>query len=72
MGPKNVTRDREIFAAHEAGQSFEELSAKYGVCVGRISSIIMEEKHRREVSPKDYYRSVRGGNLPFHMLADSE
>lgn len=57
--PRKTDRDRELFAAFEAGRSREELSAIYGLSVLRVQAIITGEQHRRAVSPDPFYRILR-------------
>ena len=59
MAPKS-DRNRQIFAAFEAGQSLEQLSEHHGLSPGRVYAVLTDEKHRRKVSPKPFYRFLRG------------
>ena len=52
-------RNRRIFAAFEAGQSLEQLGEHHGLTPDRIHAVLMDEKHRRIVSPEPFYRTLR-------------
>ena len=58
MAP-NSDRNRRMFAAFEAGQSLEQLGEYHGLTPVRVRAILMDEKHRRIVSPEPFYRSLR-------------
>jgi Mor family transcriptional regulator len=53
-------RNRQIFAAFEAGQSLEQLGEYHGLSPGRIHAVLVAEKHKRIISPEPFYRSLRG------------
>jgi hypothetical protein len=52
-------RNREIFAAFEAGQSIEQLSEVHGLTSTRLRAIMVAERHKRIISPEPFYRSLR-------------
>jgi hypothetical protein len=58
MAPKS-DRNRHIFAAFEAGQSLEQLGEYHGLTPARVHAILMDEKHRRTISPEPFYRTLR-------------
>jgi len=58
MAPKS-DRNRQIFAAFEAGQSLEQLGEYHCLSPSRVRAILMDEKHRRTVSPEPFYRTLR-------------
>jgi Mor family transcriptional regulator len=58
MAPKS-DRNRQIFAAFEAGETLEQLGEFHGLSPTRIHAILMAEKHKRTVSPEPFYRSLR-------------
>jgi Mor family transcriptional regulator len=62
MAPKS-DRNRQIFAAFEAGQSLEQLSEHHCLSPGRVHAVLMAEKHKRTVSPEPFYRSLRAAVL---------
>jgi len=65
MAPKS-DRNQQIFAAFEAGQSLEQLGEYHGLSPARVYAVLMDEKHRRTVSPKPFYRSLRAAaHSPF-------
>jgi hypothetical protein len=55
----NSDRNRQIFAAFQAGQSLEQLGEDHGLTPGRVRAILLDEKHRRTVSPEPFYRTLR-------------
>jgi len=52
-------RNRQMFAAFEAGQSLEQLGEHHSLSPGRVHAVLMAEKHKRTVSPEPFYRSLR-------------
>jgi Mor family transcriptional regulator len=54
------TRNREIFARFQAGQSVESLAQQHGLSVDRVRSILVDESNRRTFSPEPFYRALRG------------
>jgi Mor family transcriptional regulator len=56
---KTKHRNREIFAAFQAGQTLASLGEQYGLSVVRIRALLTEEKHRHEVSPEYFYEVMR-------------
>jgi len=57
--PNNAERNREMLAAYEAGRTIEQLSKDYGLSAITIGSVLTGERHKREVSPDPFYRSLR-------------
>jgi Mor family transcriptional regulator len=53
-------RNREIFAAFEAGRSVESLGSDYTLTINRVRSLRTDERHKRVVSLEPFYRSLRG------------
>ena len=56
---KTVDRNREIFSAFEEGIAAEVLGAQHNLTVGRIRAILIEERHRRNLSPEFFYQILR-------------
>jgi len=56
---KTTDRNREIFASFKAGQTIESLGEQYGLSIVRVRALLIEEKHRYEVSPECFYRTWR-------------
>jgi Mor family transcriptional regulator len=52
-------RNREIFAAFQAGSAVAQLAAEYGLNPRYICEILLSEKHKRAVSPDPVYCSLR-------------
>ena len=64
MGIRKTTdRNREIFASFKAGQTVESLGAQYQLSAARIRAVLIDEKHRHEVSVEGFYRALRNGYL---------
>lgn len=62
MGHKNSTtavRNRAILAAHDAGQTVEQLADLYRLAVFTVRSVIRQERHKRMVSRDEYYLALR-------------
>jgi hypothetical protein len=57
---KNGSRNREIFAAVEAGEERETVAARYGLRPATIETILRSEEHLRAVSIAPVYRALRG------------
>ncbi len=57
---KNGDRNREIFAAIEAGESVDSIAIRYGLKPASVSTIIRTEKHLRAVCLYPVYRALRG------------
>lgn len=53
------TRNREIFAAHQHGESIEDLAKRYGLCGETVYQIIRIERHKLAVSVEDFYKEMR-------------
>ena len=53
-------RNRQMFAAFEAGQSLDELGEEHALTHQRIRAVLTAEKHRRVVSVEPFYRALRG------------
>jgi hypothetical protein len=62
MAPKS-DRNRNIFAAFEAGQSLAQLEDVHCLTQGRIRAVLTAEKHKRTVSPEPFYRIIRATAL---------
>jgi hypothetical protein len=60
--PKKI-RDHQIFNAHHAGQSIEQLASEYGLAPTRIRDIIRNEGFRCSESPEPCYCEFRLRNL---------
>jgi Mor family transcriptional regulator len=56
---KTATRNREIFSAHQNGESIEGLARRYGLAVVTVREIIRVEKHKVAVSVEGYYEDQR-------------
>ena len=56
-------RNREIYTAFEAGRTIDELAEDYGLTGFRIRAILMDEGHRRVVSPEPFYCEIRDGKI---------
>ena len=59
MPYRNFERDCAIFVAFEAGRTLEQLVEDYALKVDRVRDIIVAERHKRNVSPEPFYRSLR-------------
>jgi Mor family transcriptional regulator len=59
MPPKS-DRNRQIFAAYEAGQTMQQLGDEHALTFQRIRAVLTDEKHKRIVSLKPFYRALRG------------
>ena len=62
MAPKS-DRNRNIFAAFEAGQSLAQLGDVHCLTQGRVRAVLTAEKHKRTVSPEPFYRIIRAAAL---------
>ena len=56
---KTKYRNREIFAGFTAGETLESLGEQYGLSVVRVRAVVIDEKHRHEVSPECFYLALR-------------
>ena len=60
MGIRKTTdRNREIFASFKAGQTVESLGEQYGLSPTRVRALLIDEKHKHEVSPEYFYQAMR-------------
>ena len=60
MGIRKTTdRNREIFASFKAGQTVESLGEQYGLSTTRVRALLIDEKHKHEVSPEYFYQAMR-------------
>jgi DNA-binding NarL/FixJ family response regulator len=59
MKAKTTERNREIFAAHQAGEPQKQIAETYGIALGTVDHIIRTEKHKLAVSTDSYYRGLR-------------
>lgn len=59
MPQRKSERDYRILVAFEAGRTLEQLAEDYALKAERVHTIIIEERHRRTVSPEPFYRSLR-------------
>ena len=59
MAPKS-DRNRQIFAAFEAGRSLEQLGEEHSLTHMRVRAVLTDEKHKRIISPEPFYRTLRG------------
>lgn len=59
MTRKTASRNREIFAAHQDGQSIEALANRYGLSRVTVSEIIRFEGHSMAVSADAFYAERR-------------
>jgi hypothetical protein len=57
--------NRRIRAAFAAGRTITELSQDYGLTGLRIRAILLDENHRRVVSPNPFYSEIRDGKMPY-------
>ena len=60
---KTTSRNREIFSRFKAGMTVDGLAAQYGLTVQRIRALLIDEKHRRDLSPEHFYRAQRSAGL---------
>jgi len=64
MHPRKTTdRNREMFSRFKAGMTVESLAAQYGLTVQRIRALLIDERHRRNLSPEHFYRAQRSAGL---------
>lgn len=61
---KTMDRNREIFSRFGAGTTVESLAEQYGLTVQRIRALLIDEKHRHNLSPEYFYRALRSAGLP--------
>jgi Mor family transcriptional regulator len=60
---KTKNRNREIFARFKTGQTAESLGKRYGLTVKRIRVVLIDERHRQDLSPEYFYRAQRSAGL---------
>jgi Mor family transcriptional regulator len=60
---RTADRNREIFASFNAGQTVESLAEQHGLSAARVRALLIDEKHRHEVSPEGFYRTWRDAAL---------
>ena len=64
VGLRTTTdRNRQIYTAFTAGRTVAELSRDYGLTGLRIRAILLDENHRRVVSPELFYSEIRDGKI---------
>jgi Mor family transcriptional regulator len=64
MQPRKTTdRNREIFFRFKAGATVERLAEQYGLTIQRIRALLIDERHRHDVSPEHFYRARRGAGM---------
>ena len=64
MGPRTTAdRDRDIHIAFQAGRTITELGKDYELTGKRIRAVLIQEDHRRTVSPEPFYSQIRDGKL---------
>jgi len=54
-----IDRNRRMMADFEAGHSLEQLGADHALTALRVLAVLTDERHRRNVSPDPFYRSLR-------------
>ena len=62
----NEKRNREIFALHECGQSYSQLSIQFGLSQARIKQICKKEKRR--VDAEKAHLDAINGEIPYTFL----
>jgi Mor family transcriptional regulator len=60
---KTMNRNREMFSRFKAGMTVDGLAAQYGLTVQRIRALLIDEKHRRDLSPEHFYRTQRSAGV---------
>jgi len=70
MIQKTATRNREIFAAYQTGETIERLTMRYGISGQTVSRIIGIERHKIDVSVDDFYQEMRARKLRPVMSGD--
>lgn len=64
MGPRTTAdRDRDIYTAFQAGRTITELGEDYRLTSTRVRAVLMQEDHRRSVSPEPFYSQIRDGKF---------
>jgi len=56
---RTISRNREIFSRFKAGTNVESLAEQYGLTAQRIRALLIDERHRRNLSPELFYRAKR-------------
>jgi Mor family transcriptional regulator len=56
-------RNRLIYTAFEAGRTISELAIDYGLTGMRIRAVLLDEGHKRIVSPEPFYCEMRDGKI---------
>jgi Mor family transcriptional regulator len=60
MRPRKTTdRNREIFSRSKAGITVERLAEQYGLTIQRVRALLIDERHKHNVSPEHFYRARR-------------
>jgi len=60
---RTTDRNREMFARFKAGQTVESLGEQYDLSVARVRAVLIDEKHKHEVSVEGFYQALRSGCL---------
>jgi hypothetical protein len=58
--PFKSDRNRQMFAAFEAGRTMVQLGEDHALTFQRVRAVLMDEKHKRVVSLDPFYRTLRG------------
>lgn len=61
-------RNREILLSSLAGESVNELAARYGLRPGTVAAILTSERHKCAVSPSPEYRALREYSVPSNQI----
>jgi Mor family transcriptional regulator len=64
MRKVTTERNREIFAANQAGRSADMLALKYGLSLATLKDVVIAEKHRRALSAEGFYKKLRLAAFP--------
>jgi Mor family transcriptional regulator len=64
MRKLTTVRNREIFAAYQAGQSANMLALKYGLSLATLKDVVTAEKLRRALSVEGFYKQLRRVTCP--------
>lgn len=48
-GPEKTERNRELYADHLAGMSYQQLSRKYTMSIARVGELVARERKREAV-----------------------
>lgn len=60
---RTLARNREIFAAFQAGQSVEGLAEQHDLSVERVRALLTDEKNRLRFSSEPFYRALRSTEI---------